>query len=129
MGVRWDAVVQDKGFWSERPRQSPEMPPADAKRPLRVQVWLFGSLNDGVVKSPVTLECPGPVSVRAVLAELGRVHGRAFLDRVSDSGGDLLRNCRVFVNGQSVDDVTAPIQPGALQTEVELMLLTAAEGG
>lgn len=129
MGVRWDAVVEDKGFWSEHARQSQEMPPVDAKRPFCVQVWLFGSLNDGVVKSPVAVECPGPVSVRDVIAELGRLHGRAFLDRVSDSGGDLFRNCRVFVNGEAVDDVAAPIQPGALHTEVELMLLTAAEGG
>lgn len=129
MGVRWDAVVEDKGFWSEHSRESPEIPLDDASRPLRVQVWLFGSLNDGLVKSPVTLECPGPVSVRDVIAELGRVHGRAFLARVSDSGGDLFRNCRIFVNGQAVDDVAAPIQPGALHTEVELMLLTAAEGG
>jgi hypothetical protein len=33
------------------------------------------------------------------------------------------------VNGQAVDDAAAPIQTGALQTEVELILLTAAEGG
>jgi hypothetical protein len=92
-------------------------------------VWLFGSLKDGVVKSPVTVEFGGPFSVQDVIAELGRLHGRAFLDRVTDSGGGLFRNCRVFVNGQAVEDPAAPIQAGALQTEVEMMLLTAAEGG
>jgi hypothetical protein len=129
MGVRWDAVVQDNDFWSECARRSPEVRLADAQRPVCVQVWLFGSLNDGVVKSPVTVEFRDPFSVRDVIAELGRVYGRAFLDRVTDSGGGLFRNCRVFVNGRAVDDASTPIRTGALQTEVELMLLTAAEGG
>jgi hypothetical protein len=52
----------------------------------------------------------------------------AHSDRVTIAGG-LFRNCRVFVNGQAVDDAATPIQTGALQTEVELILLTAAEGG
>ncbi len=129
MVVRWDAVVQDNSFWSEHSRQSPETPAVDAKRPVCVQVWLFGSLNDGVLKSPVTVEFRGPFSVRDVIAELGHLHGRVFLDRVTDSGGGLFRNCRVFVNGQAVDDAATPIQTGALQTEVQLILLTAAEGG
>ena len=129
MGVRWDAVVQDKDFWSEHARQSPKASPPDAKCPICVQVWLFGSLNDGVVKSPVTVELRGPFSVQDVIAELGHLHGHAFLDRVADSGGGLFRNCRVFVNGQVVEDAATPIQTGALQTEVELILLTAAEGG
>jgi hypothetical protein len=129
MGVRWDAVVQNDDFWSERTRQSPEARQADAKRPVCVQVWLFGSLNDGVVNSPVTVEFRGPFSMSEVIAELGRLYGRAFLDRVTDSSGGLLRNCRVFVNGQAVDDAAAPIRTGALRNEVELILLTAAEGG
>jgi hypothetical protein len=129
MGVRWDAVVQDNDFWSECARQSPVAPVAGAKRPVCVQAWLFGSLADGVAKRPVTVEFRGPFSVGDVIAELGRLYGRAFLDRVTDPGGGLFRNCRVFVNGQAVDDAAAPIQTGALQTEVELILLTAAEGG
>lgn len=129
MGIRWDAVVQDNDFWSESARQSPEAPVADAKRPVCVQAWLFGSLADGVAKRPVTVEFRGPFSVRDVIAELGRLYGRAFLDRVTDPGGGIFRNCRVFVNGQAADDAATLIQTEALQTEIELILLTAAEGG
>jgi len=129
MGVRWDAVVQDRDFWSERARLSPQAPLADALSPLCVQVCLFGSLKDGVIKSPLALEFRGPFSVGDVIVEIGRLYGRAFLDRVSDSGGGLLRNCRVFVNGEEVEDAAEPVRTGALQTEVEMILLTAAEGG
>ncbi len=129
MRVRWDAVVQDNGFWSDRTRPLRETPVADANRAVCVQAWLFGSLADGAVERPVTLEFRGPFSVGDVIAELGRRCGRTFLDMVTDPCGGIYRNCRVFVNGQPVDDVTTPIQTDALQTDVELILLTAAEGG
>lgn len=129
MEVRWDAVVQGSHFWSERARPSPEAPVASADRPVCVQAWLFGSLADGVAERPVALEFRTPFCVRDVIAELGRLYGRAFLDQVTDSGGGIIRNCRVFVNGQAVDDAAAPIRTDALPTEVELILLTAAEGG
>lgn len=127
MGVRWDAVVQDNGFWSDAARPSREMPAADANS--RVQVWLFGSLADGFAERPLVVECRGAFSVDDVIAELGRLYGRAFLDRVTDAGGGIFRHCRVFVNGQAVDDAAMPIQTEASQTDIELILLTAAEGG
>jgi hypothetical protein len=129
MGVRWDAVVKRENFWSKGARPSPAIPQAGAKSPIRVRVRLFGSLNDGTAKSPVTVEFCAPFSARDVIAELGHLFGCAFLDRVTDPGGRMLRNCRVFVNGQAVDDAAAPIQTAASQTDVELILLTAAEGG
>src|ERR1035437_2244404 len=119
MGVRWDAVVQDSHFWSECARSSPEASVTGATRPVCVQAWLFGSLADGAAERPVALEFRGPFSVGDVIAELGRLYGRAFLDQVTDSGGGVIRNCRVFVNGQTVDDAAAPIQTKALQTEIE----------
>jgi hypothetical protein len=129
MGVRWDAVVQHNNFWSESTRPAAATHSAGGKRPVCVQVWFFGSLNDGAATSPVTVEFRAPFSVRDVMAELGHLFGRAFLERVTDSSGALLRNCRVFVNGQAADDAATPIQTSASQTEVELILLTAAEGG
>lgn len=127
MGVRWDAVVQDKGFWSNTARPSRETPAADSN--CRVQVWLFGSLADGFAERPVTVEIRGAFSVDDVIAEIGRRCGRAFLDRVTAPGGGILRYCRVFVNGQSVDDARTPIQTTESPTQVEMILLTAAEGG
>lgn len=128
MLVRWDAVVRDNDFWSESPRQ-PGAAPASEDRPVRVQVWLFGSLNDQAGSSPVTVQFQRPFSVNDVIAELGRVLGRAFLDRLTDSAGVMFRICRVFVDGEAVEDVAAPIETAAAQTTVELILLTAAEGG
>ena len=127
MGVRWDAVVQDTGFWSDAARPSKETPAADMNR--RVQVWLFGSLAEGIAERPLTVECRGAFSVHDVIAELGRRCGRAFLERVTAPGGGILKYCRVFVNGQSVDDTTAPIQTAESPTQIEMILLTAAEGG
>jgi len=126
MEVRWDEVVQDRGFWSDAERPSLATHAADAHS--RVQIWLFGSLADAAER-PVSLEFRGPFSVADVVAELGRRCGRAFLDQVTDSGGSMIRNCRVFVNGQIVDDAKALIRTDAPHTEFELILLTAAEGG
>jgi len=129
MEVRWDAVVQDNGFWSACTRQSPDAPVADANRLVCVQVWLFGSLADGVPERPVIVEFHGPFSVGDVIAELGRRWGRIFLDKVTAPGGEILNYCRMFVNGQSVDNATAPIQTTESPTQIEMILLTAAEGG
>jgi hypothetical protein len=130
MEVRWDAVVQDSRFWSERTRPSPDAPAADANRLVCVQVWLFGSLADGVRERPATVEFHGPFSVGDVIAELGRRWGRTFLDKVTAPGGGVLGYCRMFVNGESVDDSTAPIQTTTKSpTQIEMILLTAAEGG
>lgn len=129
MGVRWDAVVQDSGFWSECTRQSPDAPAADADGLVCVQVWLFGSLADGVPERPVTVEFHGPFSVGDVVAELGCRWGRVFLDKVTAPGGGILRYCRMFVNGESVDDATAPIRTTESPTQIEMILLAAAEGG
>ena len=128
MEVRWDAVVQDSRFWSEAARPSREAPAAGVN--CRVQVWLFGSLADGVRERPVTVEFHGPFSVGDVIAELGRRWGRIFLDKVTAPGGGILGYCRMFVNGESVDDSTAPIQTTTKSpTQIEMILLTAAEGG
>ena len=127
MEVRWDAVVQENSFWSECTR--PDTPVADTNRLACVQVWLFGSLADGVAERPLNVEIRGLFSVGDVIAEIGRRCGRAFLDRVTAPGGGILGYCRVFVNGQSVDDATAPIRTTESPTQIEMILLTAAEGG
>lgn len=129
MGVRWDAVVQDNSFWSACTRPSPEAAAADADRLVCVQVWLFGSLADGVRERPLTVEFHGPFSAGDVIAELGRRWGRIFLDKVTAPGGGILGHCRLFVNGESVDDATAPIRIAESPTQIEMILLTAAEGG
>ncbi len=129
MGTRWDAVVENSDFWTERARSVSEAPHVDEVRPTYVQVWLFGSLNKNLVKNPVSVGLQKPFSVADVIAELGRTCGRTFLEQVSDPAGKLVRNCRVFVNGEAVNDTSMTVQVQTTQNRIELIMLTAAEGG
>ncbi len=129
MGVRWDAVVERDHScfetWSGSARAAAARPtlPASAS----VDVWLFGSLAEAVPERPLTLEFRNPFSIDDVIAELGRRYGDGFLSLVTSPEGGMLRHCRVFVNGEDVEDTQAPVCAQAPQ--IEMILLTAAEGG
>ena len=127
MAVRWDAVVQDNGFWSNTARPLRQIPAADAIR--RVQVWLFGSLADASPERPLGLQFRNPFSIGDVIAELGRRCGDEFLSRVTAPDGGMLRHCRVFVNGEAVEDPGEPVCFQDPVAQIEMILLTAAEGG
>lgn len=129
VAVRWDAVVQGRNSWYESSCQSSRESVVDEKCPVRAQVRLFGSLNDGVAKSPITIEFGGLFSIRDVIAELGRLNGHEFLNRVTDINGVLRRDCRVFVNGRAIDDVARPLSAEGTQANIELVLVAAIEGG
>jgi hypothetical protein len=130
MGVRWDAVVE---------RSRPEPPPAPAARltpcpsttgaTTSVEIWLFGSLADSVPERPLRLQFRNPFSIGDVIAELGRRCGAEFLSRVTAPDGGMLRHCRVFMNGEPVEDTGAPVCAQEPSTQIEMILLTAAEGG
>lgn len=127
MGVRWDAVVD----CSSRPVEAPA---ALAAHPspfahVSVEVWLFGSLADAVPERPLRLQFRNPFSIDDIVAELGGRFGDAFLSRVTAPDGGMLRHCRVFVNGEAVEDTGAPVLTHAPQAQIEMILLTAAEGG
>ena len=129
MGVRWDAVV-------ERSRSEHRFPPAPAARltpcasvTAPVQIWLFGSLADFVLERPLSLQFRNPFSIGDVIAELGRRCGAEFLSRVTTPDGGTIRHCRVFVNGEPVEDTGAPVCANDSVAHIEIILLTAAEGG
>ena len=129
--VRWDAVVDRSEFWSEpqRPEATPSAPVGECASPVTIQVWPYGALAGVLAERPLTLQFPAGFSVSDVLDELGRRHGEAFRDLVIGSDGRKLRQCRVFVDGLSADDVDAPVQVGPTPALVEIILLTALEGG
>ena len=133
MGVRWDAVVERNRFWSEH-RSPPACPAAARLTPCAsatasVQIWLFGSLADSVPERPLGLQFCNPFSIGDVIAELGRRCGAEFLSRVTAPDGGMLRHCRVFVNGEAVEDTGAPVCAQDSVAQIEMILLTAAEGG
>jgi hypothetical protein len=128
MGVRWDAVVDRNRFWSE-PARPAAGTPADASSHASVQVLLFGSLADAVPERPLTLRLCNPFSIGEVIAELGRRCGPGFLSRVTAADGTLLRHCRVYVKGEEVEDTRMPIRADGSAPQIEIIVLTAAEGG
>ena len=129
MTVRWDAVVQDNGFWSDPARPAQAAAVCDTSSPQRVQVWLFGSLASAVEERPITLHLESPFCVDQVIAELGRRYGIALLARITTPAGTKARNCRIFVNGEPVRDTAAPVQAATTPAQIELVLLSALEGG
>ncbi len=129
MDVRWDAVVEDKRFWSEPVRAAPVVQAGEAIAPLRVHLWLFGSLADAIAERPLTLEFQGPFAVDDVIAELGRRCGPEFLSKLTTSGGGPVRHCRVYLDGEEIEDTAATARIGKACAQMEMILLTAAEGG
>lgn len=127
MGVRWDAVVAGSRFWAE-PRR-PTAAVSAAGTDASVEVWLFGTLADAIPERPVTLQLRIPFCVADVIAELGRRCGGEFLARVTNPDGRKLSHCRVFVNGEPTDDTAAPVRAETSTARIEMILLTAAEGG
>ena len=126
MAVPWDSVVHDKHFWSEPAR--PDIAVGGGS-PACVQVWLFGSLADAVEERPITLQLNSPFTIDEVIAELGRRCGAGLLGRITTPEGVKNRNCRVFVNGEPVADPALRIHAEAVPAQVELIVLSALEGG
>ena len=63
----------------------------------------------------------------SVIAELGRRCGGELLSLVADSDGRKFNHCHV--NGEPVEDVARPVHTAGSLAMVEMILLTAAEGG
>ncbi len=90
-----------------------------------VKVWLFGALATVTDERTVTVELPAGGTVDDVLAALVQRLGAEFAALALGAEGMLAPCCRLFVDGRPVEDVAAPITG----TEVEIILLTSAEGG
>lgn len=129
MSVRWDAVVGSSRFWTEPPR--PAAPPStpEVASPVTVKVWPYGTLASVLAERPLELQLPEGFSVGDVLDELGRRYGDEFSDLVIGGDGRKFRHCRVFVDGLPADDVETPVHVGPSPALVEMILLTAIEGG
>lgn len=123
--MRWDAVVGNSGFWSGP--SEPAAPTGHAA--VSVELWLFGTLADAVPERPLSLRFGGPVRIGDILAALGQRCGSEFLQKVTSPSGGLLKHCRVFVNGELSEDPNAWIGAQLPPARIEMILLTAAEGG
>ena len=94
-----------------------------------MQVWLFGELAGAVKERPIELLLESPFCVDQVISELGRRYGDELLSRISTPAGAKARNCRVFLNGELVDNTATPVRNGTVPAQIELVLLSALQGG
>jgi hypothetical protein len=129
MGVRWDAVVSGSRFWSQPEGAEAPAPGAGRNAPVSVQVLLFGALANAIADRPITLALYPPFRIADVMIELGRRYGDEFLSLIAAPNGAKLNHCRVYVNGEPANDPARPVQPGISSAQIEIILLTAVEGG
>lgn len=125
MSVRWDAVVQRSGFWADG---------GDAKRSepsgaVHARVDIFGALAARLRERSFQVDLPAGGSVHDIVQEVARRAGPQFAARALAPSGELQRCCRAFVDGVPVDDPHARLPGGQRASSIELILLTAAEGG
>ena len=129
MSVRWDAVVGRSQFWAAPVRPATAAPAALTDAPVPVRVLLFGTLANSTAGRALALDLRSPFCVSDVITELGHRCVGELLSLVADSDGRKLNHCRVYVNGEPVEDVAKPIHSAESPAQVEMILLTAAEGG
>jgi len=96
---------------------------------VQVHVQLFGALASVCAERSLRLELPVNATIANVLAILGQRLGETFRSNVLDERGAMRRYCRLFVDGYSVEDLTAPLSATTDPTEIDIILLIAPEGG
>jgi hypothetical protein len=94
----------------------------------RVYVSLFGALGVHCRERPLLVDVPVGATVAEVIEVLGRQLGSAFLEGVMETTREKFRCCRIFVNGSQVE-LEARLPGGSAAPKVELIVLTAFEGG
>jgi hypothetical protein len=109
-------------------QQTPETAASDAGE-MSIEVWLFGLLSALTTERPVTLRLPGNATTMDVVAALEDRFGSEILGRIRDPVSGILASCKSFVDGEPIEDVTAPISAGRKSAKVELILLKGFEGG
>ncbi len=112
----------------ETARQTLEPLPADAGD-MAVEVWLFGLLSALTTERPLALRLRASATAMDLLEALEDRFGSEILGRIRDPVSGILPSCRLFVDGEPIEDIAAPISAGRKAGKVELILLKGFEGG
>lgn len=112
---------------SRPPRAAPAHD-ASAGTRRNVRVWLFGGLAALMPVRPASLSVPCGATVESIIANLGCTLGAGFLGQVFEAPGRMRCTCRVFLDGLPVESGER-LPPGEATSDLELIVLTAAEGG
>jgi hypothetical protein len=126
MSVRWDAVVQDNGFWADA--QGDRAARNEPRGAVHARVEIFGALAGRLPERGFLVDLPAGGSVNDIVQEVARRAGPEFAARALAPSGALQRCCRAFLDGVPIDDPHARL-PGGQAASLELILLTSAEGG
>ncbi len=135
MSVRWDAVVDRSRMQafdgSSRLPQPASHRVVESVRTgsIRAHVRLFGALAAIGAERSIQIELPAETTVGELLTRLGQRLDESFLRHVLDETGTLRRYCRLFVAGEPVEDLWTPLGNAADPAEIEIIMLTALEGG
>ena len=96
---------------------------------IAVNVGVFGYLSTLTDKTRVTLNLPGNAKVGDAVKAIGEACGEDVRDAMKDESGDLAKCCRIFVNGEILDDVDARLLPTERQANIEIIILMADAAG
>lgn len=132
MNVRWDEVVTHPLPLPMRAglKRMAIPEPAESDNPFQVRVRLFGMVVRPEVKNPVVLQFAQGCTLRDVINELGRRTGPDLLRSLLSDNGESFNTCRMFLDGEPVQDMTTRISPsGSAGATVEIILFREIEGG
>jgi len=96
---------------------------------LDVQVLMFGIASVMTGEREVALRLPAGAVVIDVIAALAERYKADLLDDVMSAALKKTSHCRISVNGRLARDLTAPLGTEAGCKVVEIILLSAFEGG
>lgn len=99
-----------------------------SRRDRTIRVSLYGGLSRLMPTRPAILTVPDDATVGWVVDELVRRLGTRFSDRILQSPNRKRYVCRIFLDGLSVD-LDDRLPPGEAANDLELIMLTAVEGG
>jgi hypothetical protein len=94
-----------------------------------LKVWLFGGLAPIAACRNFAIPLEASTTLRALLAVMVERFGPAFSERVLQDNGELYGCCRIFLDGFPLEGLDEPIDPAGSARNLELIVLTAAEGG
>ena len=96
---------------------------------LTVKVGGFGDLATLTDKTDVTLKFPKAAKLGDVVEAMGQVCGAQVQTAIEGEAGGLAKCCRIFVDGEILDDVDASLSPSGEQAEMQIIILMANEAG
>lgn len=94
-----------------------------------VQVWLFGMLAAFAAERPLVLRLPPTATFGDAINALAQRLGGRFAEQVIQEPGKIFNHCRIFADGQEVEDLSKTFGGTGPASNFEMILLMAAEGG